>query len=56
VVMDHRFGDVPLEWVFKSPSDTLNPHIRLIAGMLDRRPGVGCGQRQAIGVPGFRPS
>jgi len=24
--------------------------------MLDRRPGVGCGQRRAIGVPGFLPS
>jgi antitoxin VapB len=24
LVMDHRFGDVPLDWGFKSPSDTFS--------------------------------
>jgi hypothetical protein len=52
-VVDHRFGDVPLEWVFKSPSDTVIPHILPFAGMADRHPRAGCRQRRAIGVPSF---
>jgi hypothetical protein len=50
--MDHRFGDVSLEWVFKS-SDTVIPHIRPFPGTADGHPGAGFRQRQAIGVPRF---
>jgi len=51
MVMDHRFGDVPLEWVFKSPSDTVNPHTRPFSGVPGCHPSAGCRQRRAIGVP-----
>jgi hypothetical protein len=43
-VMDPRFGDVSPEWVFKSPSDTLKPHIRLFTGTRDRHPGLAFGR------------
>ncbi len=41
--MDPLFGDVPPRAGFKSPSDTLNPHGRPFAGMLDRHPRLASG-------------
>jgi hypothetical protein len=44
LVIDHHFGDVPPEYGFKSPSDTLNPHERPVTGMLDRHPRPASGR------------
>ena len=38
-----RIGEISLECVFKSPSDTLNPHERPFTGMLDRHPPSASG-------------
>jgi hypothetical protein len=39
-----RFGEISLECVFKSPSDTLNPHGFQFWGMPDRHPRSASGR------------
>jgi len=51
--MDHRFGDAAPRAVFKSPSDTVIPHMCLFSGMPDRHLRAGCRLRRAIGVSCF---